>query len=119
MDAFDYADHFLFQLATRYDPGRPLQIELHPGLHCDRYQCPHCFGHGQRPLPGRVLSADELGQALDDIVAADPLIIVSGIPPEPLTHPEAPALLRAIRSRGLRLGLYTKGLRFDAACADA
>ena len=102
-----------------HDPGRPLQIELHPGLHCDRYQCPHCFGHGQRPLAGRVLSAEEIGRALDDVAAFDPLIVVSGVTTEPLTHPEAAAVLRTVRSRGLRLGLYTKGLRFGRECAEA
>ena len=119
MDVFDYADHFLFQLVKVHDPGRPLQIELHPGLHCDRYQCPHCFGHGQRPLAGRVLSAEEIGRALDDVAAFDPLIVVSGVTTEPLTHPEAAAVLRTVRSRGLRLGLYTKGLRFGRECAEA
>ncbi|GGC41874.1 hypothetical protein GCM10011504_20420 [Siccirubricoccus deserti] len=103
MYTFNYGCHFFRQLVRLHDPARPLQVEIHPGLHCDRYQCPHCFGHGQRPLPGKVLSAPELGRALDDVMAVDPLIIVSGITTEPLTHPEAPALLQAIRSRGLRL----------------
>jgi len=119
MDIFDYAGHFIQQLIGRYDPGHPMQIELHPGLHCDRYQCPHCFGHGQRPLAGRVLSASEIARALDDVAGCDPLIIVSGVTTEPLTHPEAAEIIRAIRSRNLRLGLYTKGLRFDAACNEA
>lgn len=119
MDVFDYAGHFVQQLARLHDPGRPMQIELHPGLHCDRYQCPHCFGHGQRPLAGRVLSAGEIARALDEVAHCDPLIVVSGVTTEPLTHPEAAAVIGAVRSRNLRLGLYTKGLRFDAACADA
>ena len=57
MHAFDYAEHFIYQLVRLHDPGQPMQIELHPGLHCDRYQCPHCFGHGQRPVAGRTLLA--------------------------------------------------------------
>lgn len=96
-----------------------MQIELHSGLHCDRYQCQHCFGHGQRPLAGRVLEAAESARALDKVAESDPLIIVSGVTTEPLTHPEAAAVIQAVRSRNLRLGLYTKGLRFDAACAAA
>jgi radical SAM protein with 4Fe4S-binding SPASM domain len=119
MDVFDYAGHFIQQLVRRYDPARPMQIELHPGLHCDRYQCPHCFGHGQRPLAGRVLAAAEIARALDEVAGSDPLIIVSGVTTEPLTHPEAAAVIDAVRSRNLRLGLYTKGLRFDAACTRA
>ncbi len=119
MDVFDYAGHFIQQLARLHDPGRPMQIELHPGLHCDRYQCPHCFGHGQRPLAGRVLAAEEIAAALDEVAHCDPLIVMSGVTTEPLTHPEAAAVINAIRARKLRLGLYTKGLRFDGACADA
>ncbi len=119
MHVFDYADHFLQQLVRAHDPGRPMQIELHPGLHCDRYQCPHCFGHGQRPLAGRLLATDEIAAALDEIAHCDPLIVMSGVTTEPLTHPEAAGIIEAIRSRNLRLGLYTKGLRFDAKCAAA
>jgi radical SAM protein with 4Fe4S-binding SPASM domain len=73
---FDYAGHLFRQLAMAHDPGRPLQVELHPGLHCDRYQCPHCFGHGQRPLPGRALSAAEIAGALDEVAGGDPLLDV-------------------------------------------
>jgi radical SAM protein with 4Fe4S-binding SPASM domain len=119
MRVFDYADHFLYQLVRRHDPGQPMQIELHPGLHCDRYQCPHCFGHGQRPLAGQVLGAEEIAGALDEMAQCNPLIIMSGVTTEPLTHPQAAAVIDAIRSRNLRLGLYTKGLRFDAACTEA
>jgi hypothetical protein len=119
MDVFNYADHFIQQLVRQHDPGQPLQVELHPGLHCDRYQCPHCFGHGQRPLAGRVLSAEEIAGALDEVAHCNPLIIMSGVTTEPLTHPEAAAIIGAVRSRNLRLGLYTKGLRFDSACTEA
>ena len=119
MSVFDYANHFVTQLTKLHDPARPMQIELHPGLHCDRYQCPHCFGHGQRPLAGRTLTADEIDSALAEVVHCDPLIVMSGVTTEPLTHPEAARIVHAIRSRNLRLGLYTKGLRFDAKCIDA
>jgi radical SAM protein with 4Fe4S-binding SPASM domain len=119
MHVFNYSDHFIQQLARLHDPGRPMQIELHPGLHCDRYQCPHCFGHGQRPLAGRVLAATEVAGALDEVAHCDPLIVMSGVTTEPLTHPEAASIINAVRSRNLRLGLYTKGLRFDEACGEA
>ena len=119
MHVFDYADHFMQQLVRRHDPAQPMQIELHPGLHCDRYQCPHCFGHGQRPLAGRALEVGEIAAALDDVVHCNPLIVMSGVTTEPLTHPHAAEIIDAIRARNLRLGLYTKGLRFDAACTDA
>lgn len=119
MGVFDYADHFITQLARLHDPARPMQIELHPGLHCDRYQCPHCFGHGQRPLAGRTLTIGEIDGALAEVAGCDPLIVMSGVTTEPLTHPDAPRIIQAIRARDLRLGLYTKGLRFDAECIDA
>jgi radical SAM protein with 4Fe4S-binding SPASM domain len=119
MDAFDYADHFVYNLIQVHEPARPLQVELHPGLHCDRYQCPHCFGHGQRPIAGPLVTAEQIGRALDDVMRYDPLIVVSGITTEPLTHPEASAIVRAVRERGLRLGLYTKGLRCNSAVAEA
>jgi len=119
VDAFDYADHFLYSLALTREPDRPLQVELHPGLHCDRYRCPHCFGLGQPPVAGPPVSAAELSRALGEVARHDPLVVVSGVTTEPLTHPQAPAILRAVRERGLRLGLYTKGLRFDRDCAEA
>ena len=119
MGVFDYADHFIAQLTRLHDPARPMQVELHPGLHCDRYQCPHCFGHGQRPLAGCTLTADEVDAALAEVMDSDPLIVMSGITTEPLTHPDAARIIHVIRARNLRLGLYTKGLRFDAACIDA
>ncbi len=119
MHVLDYADHFIQQLVRTHDPGQPMQIELHPGLHCDRYQCPHCFGHGQRPLASRLLAADEIAAALDEASHCNPLIVMSGVTTEPLTHPQAARIIDAIRSRNLRLGLYTKGVRSDAACAEA
>ena len=119
MDAFDYADHFLYNLALTREPDRPLQVELHPGLHCDRYRCPHCFGLGQPPIAGPPVSAADLSRALGEVARHDPLVVVSGVTTEPLTHPEAPAILRAVRERRLRLGLYTKGLRFDRECTEA
>lgn len=119
MKVFDYADHFVQQLAQLHDPGQPMQVELHPGLHCDRYQCPHCFGHGQRPLAGPVLTVEEIAGALDEVRHCNPLIVMSGVTTEPLTHPHAASVIDAIRSRNLRLGLYTKGLRFDESCSQA
>src|SRR5437899_272279 len=107
MDVFDYSEHFFYRLGRSYDIGRPIQIELHPGINCDLYRCPHCFGHGQPPLSGAVLSPDEIGTALDDVAESQPTIIVSGITTEPLTHPEASDLLAQVRRRGLPLGLYT------------
>lgn len=119
MDVFDYSTHFFHRLARVHDIGRPIQIELHPGLNCDLYRCLHCYGHGQPPLPGRVLSPEEIGAALDDVSAYAPTVIVSGVTTEPLTHPQSAGVLREVRRRGLPLGLYTKGRRLEGDVVDA
>lgn len=108
---FDYSSHFLHSLARSHDPARPIQIEIHPGIHCDLYRCPHCYGHKQHPLKGSLFSVDDLARALDDVAHLDPTIILAGVVTEPLTRSDAPALIRAVRQRNLRLGLYTKGNR--------
>jgi radical SAM protein with 4Fe4S-binding SPASM domain len=119
MDTFDYVQHFFHRLASAHDANRLLQVELHPGLNCDLYRCPHCYGHGQRPLFGEALSPHEIGIALDDIVAFGPTIIVSGVTTEPLTHPQAASVLAEVRRRRLPLGLYTKGRRLEGDVVDA
>lgn len=119
MDVFDYSSHFFYRLARSHDISRPIQIELHPGLHCDLYRCLHCYGHGQPPLPGHVLSAEEIGAALDDVSDCAPTVIVSGVTTEPLTHPQSAAVLREVKRRSLPLGLYTKGRRLEGDVVDA
>lgn len=119
MDVFDYSDHFFYQLAVSHEISRPVQIELHPGINCDLYRCIYCYGHGQAPLPGALLSPEEIGAALDDILACAPTVIVSGVTTEPLTHPMSAAILRQVRRRGLPMGLYTKGRRLEGDVVDA
>jgi radical SAM protein with 4Fe4S-binding SPASM domain len=119
MDVFDYSSHFFYRLARTYDISRPIQIELHPGINCDLYRCLHCYGHGQPPLPGHILSPEEIGAALDDVSAYAPTVIVSGVTTEPLTHPQSADVLREVRRRGLPLGLYTKGRRLEGDVVDA
>lgn len=119
VDVFDYSSHLLHRLARAHDPAAPLQIELHPGLHCDLYRCPHCYGLGQPVLAGRPVTAQEIDTALADIAAYRPTVIVSGITTEPLTHPDASGIIRAIKRRNLTLGVYTKGRRLDQDMCDA
>lgn len=119
MDAFDYGEHFFAKLVQAYDPGRVLQIEFQPGVHCDLYRCPYCYGHGQAPMAGTLITAEDVARVLDELEGLDPLIEVSGVATEPLTHPEAAGILREIRKRNLRLALHTKGYRLDDACAEA
>ena len=119
VDVFDYSSHLFHRLALAHDPAAPLQIELHPGLHCDLYQCSHCYGHGQPILAGRPVTAEEIDTALADIESYRPTVIVSGITTEPLTHPDAPGIIRAIKRRNLTLGVYTKGRRLNADMCDA
>jgi len=119
MDNFDYAQHFYHKLATARGPSCLLQVELHPGPHCDLYQCPHCYGHGQLTLPGQPLTAAEFGAALDDVVEFAPTVIMSGVTTEPLTHAEPAAVIAEVRRRGVPLGLYTKGRRLEGDVVDA
>jgi fatty-acyl-CoA synthase len=119
MDTFDYVQHFFHRLANAPGGNRLIQVELHPGQHCDLYRCPHCYGHGQRTLAGDTLSAAEIGAALDQVAASDPTVIVSGITTEPLTHPHAADVIAEVRGRNLPLGLYTKGRRLEGDVVDA
>ncbi len=119
IDVFDFPNHFFHRLAEAHDLAAPIQMELQPGLHCDLYKCPHCYGFGQRVMPGEPLTSEELDRALADIEAARPTIILSGVTTEPLTHPDAAGLIRTVRRRKLPLGLYTKGRRLDASIRQA
>lgn len=119
LSVFNYSDHFFYKLAAASDLARPVQLELHPGVNCDLYRCHHCYGHGQDPMPGELLSPEEIGVALDDIAASSPTVILSGITTEPLTHPRAADVIRQIRGRDLSLGLYTKGRRLEGEVAEA
>ena len=119
MDVFDYGNHFVIKLVQAHSPSRPLQIEIHPGLHCDLYRCPYCFGHGQQQFAGELLTVEDIARALDDLAGMDPLVQVAGVSTEPLTHPDAARMLAEIRHRNFRLGVHTKGYRLDGACADA
>lgn len=119
MDVFNYSDYFFYHLVRSSDLARPVQIELHPGINCDLYTCPHCYGHGQSPMAGQVLAPEEIGAALDDVAAYKPTIIVSGVTTEPLTHPRSGDVIREVRRRGLLMGLYTKGRRLEGDVVDA
>jgi radical SAM protein with 4Fe4S-binding SPASM domain len=113
MDVFDFPSHFFHRLAQAHDPAAPIQIEIQPGLHCDLYKCPHCYGFGQRSMAGEPLTVAEIDRALADVLIARPTVILSGVTTEPLTYPAAAELIRAIRGHRLPLGLYTKGRRLD------
>jgi radical SAM protein with 4Fe4S-binding SPASM domain len=113
MDVFDYADQFFFRSWEKRGLDAPVQIELHLGIHCDLYRCPHCYGHGQHICSGQLISADEIAAILDEVADTKPVIVVSGVATEPLTHPSAAEIVSLIASKGFPLGLYTKGRRLD------
>jgi radical SAM protein with 4Fe4S-binding SPASM domain len=113
MDVFDFAHHLYHRLALAHDVAAPMHAEIHPGVHCDLYRCPHCYGYGQKVLPGDVLTVGEIDSALAEIEAARPTINISGVTTEPLTHPDAAGIIRVVRRRKLPLGLYTKGRRLN------
>jgi radical SAM protein with 4Fe4S-binding SPASM domain len=119
MDVFDFQNHLFHRLSETHAPERPLNLELHPGPHCDAYRCPHCYGFGQKIMPGATLSVAEIDAALAEVAEGLPTVNVSGVATEPLTHPDAAGLIRAVRRRGLPLGLYTKGRHLDAAVRAA
>ena len=119
MDAFDYGDHFWDKLLRAYDPRRPLQVEFQPGVNCDLYRCPYCYGHGQTPMAGPLITPDDVSRVLDDLEGMDPFIEMSGITTEPLTHPDVAAIIGVIRERNFRLGIHTKGYRLDEKVAEA
>jgi radical SAM protein with 4Fe4S-binding SPASM domain len=74
---------------------------------------------GQSVLGGQVLTLDEIDRTLSDLELARPTINISGVTTEPLTHPDAAGIIRAVRRRKLPLGLYTKGRRLDASVRRA
>lgn len=113
VDVFSYPRHFFHQLAMAHDLAAPIQIELHTGLNCDLYRCPHCYGFGQAAGTRQTASAQDIVRALDDLPTRRTTIILSGITTDPMTHPEAAEIIRAIRLRGFSLGVYTKGIRLD------
>ena len=119
MDVFDFVEHFFYRLSGSNSYSSPIQIELQPGSHCDLYRCPHCYGFGQKTMRGETATAAEIVSAIDDLAPARPTIILSGVTTEPLTHPDAAGLIRNIRTRGLPLGLYTKGRRLDKSIRSA
>jgi radical SAM protein with 4Fe4S-binding SPASM domain len=119
MDIFDFTHHLYHRLALAHDVAAPIYAEIHPGLHCDLYKCPHCYGYGQKVLSGQVLTVGEIDTALAEIETTQPTINISGVTTEPLTHPDAAGIIRVVRRRKLPLGLYTKGRRLDSCVRRA
>ena len=119
MTSFDYKPHFFWRLLMAHNPAQIMQLELHPGPHCDLYFCTYCFGHGQRPNRGHLLSVFEYEQIAKTLGELRPTIIISGVATEPLTHPDPSGIISAFRRRAYPLGLYTKGHRMDEAVRDA
>lgn len=117
-DHYCYADELTRRFVRAFDVGRPFQIELHPGVHCDLYRCPYCYGHGQGAISG-LLRTDAYVKLLDEVAPWRPMIIVAGVSTEPTTHPDITEIVRAARHRGLPCGMYTKGYRMVSTLRDA
>lgn len=103
----------LGQLLTSRISGRPAPVWLEVAitsrcnLHCD-YCC-----NGFPAAPDRDLSTPELLAVIDEAARLGTRYVsVSG--GEPLLHPELPAILGAIRRRGLLCGLTTNGLLLES-----
>lgn len=93
------------------------QVEFQPGSHCDLYRCPHCYGHGQAQMDGH-LELEQYKRVLDEIQGYVPLIQISGVATEPLTHPQIIEIIRAAKERGFHCGLHTKGYRLTPELID-
>lgn len=119
MATFDYTSDYFWRLALAHDPAVLTQLELHPGLNCGLYRCKYCFGHGQALNPGAALSAQQFEAIAESLGEQRPTVIVSGIATDPLTHPEAAAIVGAFRRRAFPVGLYAKGHGLDAAVREA
>jgi len=93
------------------------QVEFQPGSHCDLYRCPYCYGHGQAQRDGN-LELEQYKKVLDEIHGYVPLIEISGVATEPLTHPQIIEIIRAAKEREFHCGLHTKGYRLTPELID-
>jgi len=125
-DYYDYIGDFYSRLDSQnmtlenYDLLKPLQVELQPGLHCDLYRCPYCYGEGQKQMPSYI-RAETYIKILDELKnsEAKPLIQFAGINSEPTTHPDIVELVSAVKKRGFIFGMHTKGYRMNEDLRDA
>ena len=93
-----------------------VQVELHPGVHCDVFHCPFCFAKDH------ILSQDLLPLAEYDTLFSElkgqlEFVELSGIATDPLTYPEFEGLIRCILGHKLSFGIHTKGLRLTGSLA--
>ena len=93
------------------------QIEFHPGCHCDLYRCPHCYGQGLSRMEGD-LELEDYNRILDDVRDCVPMIQISGVATEPLTHPNIYDIIQGVKKRGFSFGLHTKGYRLNPELID-
>jgi len=119
-DYYNYTNRFLSNMVQYYDVTRPMQIEFQPGLHCDLYRCPHCYGDGQKQMPN-IIYLDYYIQIMDELKHLDPkpLLQFAGINSEPTTHPDFVEIIRAAKERGFICGVHTKGYRLNSKLIDA
>ena len=93
------------------------QVEFQPGSHCDLYRCPHCYGHCQTQMDDN-LELEQYKRVLDEIQGDVPLIQISGVATEPLTHPQIIEIIRAAKERKFHCGPHTKGYRLTPELID-
>lgn len=117
-DYYNYSDELYRRLVAEYDVTKVPEVELQPGIHCDLYRCPHCYGLGQVQMPG-LMRLDDYRRLFDEIHGTVPMLNFGGISTEPSTHPDFPAIIRAVKEYGFVFGMHTKGYRMDAELRDA
>jgi radical SAM protein with 4Fe4S-binding SPASM domain len=92
----------------------PKRAVVETTLACD-LRCKHCGSRAGRPRPDE-LTCDEFARVFADLAAlGNRWTTISG--GEPMARPDWLEIVRAAAGAGLRAGMITNALRFDAAAA--
>ena len=94
------------------------KIEIHPAGFCN-LKCTFCYGKKLAPQKRKNLSAKAIIGVLRDIrqnlPGEDPLIILSGLYSDPLTHPDIKEIIKSLGDYKFRFGIYTNGLLMNSS----
>ncbi len=92
-----------------------VSVELDLTNVCDN-NCPKCTGKRENPVS---LTMEQLKKFIDEFVEADGKSIILAGGGEPLLHPDFIGILYYIKSKGLRVGVYSNGLSLNEEKAKA
>lgn len=88
--------------------GYPLQLELHPGMHCGPFDCIYCYGKQQKLCDG-LMSISDYSNLFDELNGHQIFVEMSGIKSDPLSYPDFIALLKLVKEKRYNFGIHTKG----------